>query len=322
MGIGKSASWGAIGPTVSRWFVAKRGLAQGIVQAGAGLGTVVFPLLATYLILTHNWRFAYIILGLLLAGLVGSMSLIYRRSPQAMGLQPDGNATPPIKGSFNEKLSISTTTPVSRPAERSLTLRQALATRYFRLLAIASALSSFTQQLVLVHLVPHATDIGFSPALAATFMSVLGVSNIVGKITMGIISDRIGRRNSLIISFSLAASMLLWLMTAQHAWAFYLFAAVYGFAYGSWIPMFPAIAGDLFGLGALGAIYGVVASSISLGGALGPFIAGYIFDVTKSYNYAFITAVVLLTIGVGILFMIRLPGRGERTRVSQITAAT
>ncbi len=314
MGIGKSASLGTIGPTVSRWFVARRGLAQGIVQAGAGLGNAVFPILATYLILTRNWRFAYIVLGLLLAGLVGSLSLIYRRSPQSMGLQPDGNPVLPTKGPHSVTPGVNRTVSVSRAPEKSLTLRQAFSTKSFRLLALAAALSAFTQQLILVHLVPHATDIGFSPALAATFMSVMGVANIFGKIIMGIISDRIGRRNSLIISYCLAAGMLVWLMPARDVWSFYLFAGVYGFAYGSWIPMFPAIAGDLFGLGALGAIYGVVAGSISIGGAIGPFTAGYIFDVTQSYNLAFITAIVLLAIGIGLLLMIRLPGRGERTQ--------
>ena len=312
MGIGKSTSWGSVGPTISRWFVVKRGLAQGIVQAGAGLGTIIFPILATYLILTHNWRFAYFILGILIVVLIGSMSLIYRRSPHSMGLQPDGNTHPPAEESSDKKPGSSSSTPIYKSFEKSFTLKQALATKSFRLLAFIAMVSNFTQQLVLVHLVPHATDVGFSPALAATFMSVLGIANIAGKITMGIVSDRIVRRNSLIISFSLAAGMLFWLIIARDAWAFYLFAAIYGFAYGSWIPMFPAIAGDLFGLGALGAIYGVIASSNSLGGALGPFLAGYIFDITQSYNYAFITAAVTLITGIGFLFMIRLPGHGEK----------
>lgn len=314
MGIGKSTTWGSVGPTISRWFVVKRGLAQGIVQAGAGLGTVVFPLLATYLIFTHSWRFAYLVLGLLLAGLIGLLSLIYQSSPQKMGLQPDGNAQPPAKDISGKKPRTNPPIHVSRFPEKSLTLRQALKTRSFRLLAFAALVSNFTQQLVLVHLVPHATDVGFSPAVAAIFMSVLGVFNIIGKLTMGIVSDYIGRRNSLIISFSLAVGMLFWLMIARDAWAFYLFAAVYGFAYGSWIPMFPAIAGDLFGLGALGAIYGALSSSTSIGGAMGPIFAGWIFDVTQSYNYAFIAAAASLMTGIVFLFMIRLPGRGERTQ--------
>lgn len=316
MAVGNTANFGSIGPTISRWFFTKRGLAQGIVQSGAGLGTIIFPPLATYLILTHSWRFAYIVLGLLILVLVGSMSFIYRRNPQEMGLQPDGKTPSTTEATPDTKTRSISPPPGSMPFVRNFTLRQALASKSFRLLAFIAMVASFTQQLVLVHLVPHATDVGFSPALAATFMSVMGVSNIVGKIVMGVISDRIGRRYSLIISLSLAASMLFWLMIAHGTWAFYLFAVVYGFAYGSWIPMFPAIAGDLFGLGSLGAIYGAVMSSNSIGGALGPFIAGYIFDVTQSYNYAFIAAAVLLITGIGALYFIHLPKPGENTEIS------
>ena len=316
LALGNTANFGSIGPTISRWFVAKRGLAQGIVQSGAGLGTIIFPPLAPYLILTNSWRFAYIVLGLLILVLVGSMSFIYRRNPQEMGLHHDNKAPTTREANSTQKPDVISTSPVSRPLVRSFTLRQALATKSFRLLAFAVMVSSFTQQLVLVHLVPHATDVGFSPALAATFMSVMGVSNIAGKIVMGVISDRIGRRNSLIISFSLAAGMLFWLMIAHNTGGFYLFAVIYGFAYGSWIPMFPAIAGDLFGLGSLGAIYGAVMSSNSIGGALGPFLAGYIFDITQSYNYAFIIAAVLLITGIGALYFLHLPKPGEKTGVS------
>lgn len=315
MALGNSANFGSVGPTISRWFVTRRGLAQGIVQSGAGLGTIIFPPLATYLILTHNWRYAYVVLGLLILVLVGSMSFIYRRNPEGMGLRPDGKA--PVTKPIISKYQAEENPPSgSRPVIKSFTLRQALASKSFRLLAFVAMASSFTQQLVLVHLVPHATDVGFSPAVAAIFMSVMGVSNISGKIVMGIVSDRIGRRNSLIISFSLAISMLFWLMVAHDTWAFYLFAVIYGFAYGSWIPMFPAIAGDLFGLGSLGAIYGAVMSSNSIGGAIGPFLAGYIFDITKSYNYAFLIAALLLITGIGALRLIHLPRPGEKTGVS------
>ncbi|MBI4289460.1 MAG: MFS transporter [Chloroflexi bacterium] len=315
MGLGRSAGWGSIGPTISRWFVSKRGLAQGIVQAGAGLGTIAFPPLATYLIFTHNWRFAYAVLGIVLVVAVGGAALALRRSPGDMGLEPDGKrgdgprgepgGVAPARASAAGHVDLT-------PPESGLSLRQALATRSFRLLALCMMASSFTQQLILVHLVPHATDVGFSPAVAATFMSVLGVANIVGKVAMGIVSDRIGRRNSLIISFGLAAGMLYWLMVARSLPAFYLFAAIYGFAYGSWIPMFPAIAGDLFGLGALGAIFGTLAAANSVGGALGAFLGGYLFDVTESYNYAFVTASVLLIAGVAGLTGLRLPGRPQK----------
>lgn len=305
IGLGRSAGMGSLIPTIPRWFEARRGLAQGIVQAGGGLGTVLLPPFVAYLILSYGWRFAFIVSGGLVGVVVAVASQVYRRRPQDMGLLPDGRAESPRRASSANPTSAAGKHSIASGQGQSL--RQALGTRSLWLLLGISVTASFAHQLITLHLVPHATDKGFSPATAATFMSVIGMSNMLGKLSMGMVSDHIGRQKAMVISFSLASLMLLWLVWARELWAFYLFAALFGFAYGGWMPLFPSLAADLFGVSSLGAIFGTVGTSNAIGGALGNFLGGYIFDVTRSYAYAFLLAVALLLAGIGLILSLRSP---------------
>ena len=305
IGVGKSAGQGSIVPTIPRWFEAKRGLSQGIVQAGGGLGTVIMPIFIAHLILNNDWRLAYIVAGVISGIGLLIIAILYKRRPQDMGLQPDGR-TNPSNGNTGGQAETKTLK-FLHGTGKGLTLRQALRTRALWQLFAISMMAAFGHQLITIHLVPHATDKGFSTATAATFMSVLGVTNILGKLTMGTVSDYIGRQKAMIIAFSLAIAMLFWLIVAEELWAFYLFAALFGFAYAGWMPLFPTLTADLFGVASLGAIYGVVNASNAIGGALGTFLGGYIFDVTQSYVTAFISAAVLLVIGIVLILTLRPP---------------
>lgn len=300
-GIGRSSVSSGVIPVIPRWFEGKRGLTQGIVQAGGGLGTVVIPPVATYLVLSFGWQDAFLVLALGIALGYLALSRVFRRGPEDMGLHRQGSGD----------IQAGRSGPQPRRHElqgrASFTLRQAFRTRALWQFVAIGLVVSFSQLLVMTHLVAHATDKGLSPVVAATFLSVVGASNMMGKLVMGPVSDRIGRRASMIISFSLAGAMLIWLLAAQEAWTFYAFAAVFGFAYGSWMPMFPSLTADLFGVGSLGAIYGIVRASTNLGGALGSYAGGYIFDLTHSYSYAFLTGTSLLGIGIILMLTLRPP---------------
>lgn len=303
IGLGRTAGTGSIIPTIPRWFEAKRGLSQGIVQAGGGLGTVLMPLLVAYLILNYDWRFAYIVSAVLVGVVTILAAVVYRRRPQDMGLLPDGRTQP---GPQVAVARAGAAAPVLQgPSSGATTFGGAIRSRILWQLFGIAITAGFAHQLIVTHLVPHATDKGFSPTTAATFMAVLGAANMVGKLTMGSVSDYIGRRRSMVICFSLATALLLWLIRVDQMWAFYVFAALYGFAYGGWMPLFPTFTADLFGVRALGAIYGTVMTSSAIGGALGTFLGGYIFDLTQSYVYAFLMSAVLLIGGIGILLSLR-----------------
>lgn len=103
------------------------------------------------------------------------------------------------------------------------------------------------------------------------------------------------------------AVMMLWLLKARELWQFYLFAAIFGFGYGSWIPLFPAITADWFGTKSHGTIFGTITLAPGMGGAIGPLLGGYIFDTTGSYNIAIIVEAAVLFIAAVSSFAMKAP---------------
>jgi len=182
---------------------------------------------------------------------------------------------------------------------------EALHTRTLWLLVVSYTLFNFCLQMVMVHLVNYATDIGITPLVAATFISVIGIGSITGRIAMGAFSDRLGSHNALLMCCIILVSTLVLLIFARDPWMFYLFAVIFGFAYGGEVPQMAALVGRFFGLRAVAALVGTIALGATTGGALGSYLAGHIFDVTDSYRLAFSIAAsaslmaIVTTIGIG-----------------------
>jgi MFS family permease len=139
----------------------------------------------------------------------------------------------------------------------------------------------------MVHLVNYATDLGISSLIAATFISVIGIGSVTGRVTMGAFSDRIGSHNALLICCVILAGTLILLIFSKELWMFYFFAIVFGFAYGGEVPQMAALVGSFFGLHAVTVLVGIITMSARMGGALGSYLGGAIFDVTDSYRFAF-----------------------------------
>lgn len=299
LGAARSGVYNPLFSTVSRWFTARRGLALGLVSTGAGLGRTLIPLLATLLIARFAWRRAFIFLGWGEAVILLVAALIIRKQPQDKGLLPYGE----MPGEMGKSQALASGV--------ALSLRAALASRTFWILFVAGLLYSFGFQIVIIHLVNYATQphIGFSPGVAASFLSTLGLGSIAGRIGMGMVSDRIGRMAALAISFGLLAVAVFWLMGARTAGMFYGAAGLFGFGFGGAMPLQPAIVGELFGLASMGAIFGVTQAGHSLGGSMGPPLAGFIFDTTGSYYVAFSLSASAFLGAMGLALWLRRPGQ-------------
>jgi len=124
---------------------------------------------------------------------------------------------------------------------------------------------------------------------------------------MGAVSDRLGGKRTLVICLVLQALAMFWLLGATDIWMLYLFAAVFGFAYGGCVPQLPVIAGEIFELKSIGAIVGVQMLGVAIGGAIGPLLGGYVFDVTGSYYFAFTVSGMCTIIALILLAFIRVP---------------
>ena len=297
MGIGNSCCWIPIASTIPRWFTKKRGIAIGITVAGFGLGGVIVPPLAQWLISAFGWRQAYLILGLITFIVVIPLAQFMKHSPQRVGLKP-----------YGEDETVKGEQPL---VTGGLSLTQAIKTSRFWIFDSILLFFFFSQALIITHIVPHAIDIGILPIIAASVTSVIAGISAIGRLSMGFISDKIGSRLVLIACFALATLALLWLLFAKEIWMLYIFAVIFGLAYGGIVVLETVISAELFGLSSLGTILGGLMLFTTVGIALGPPLAGAIFDVTGSYSLAFLISVIISALAV-ILSLILLKAKGWR----------
>jgi MFS family permease len=150
----------------------------------------------------------------------------------------------------------------------------------------------FTVSMPFVHVVAFARDLGFSPTQGALAVSIMGLCAFIGSLSLGALSDRIGRKQGLIVSLIMHVVAYLLFVRAQSLTVLYLGAAAFGFFYGSMATLFTALIGDLFGRRHAGTIGGFLFAGAGVLGAWGPMIAGYLRDTTGSYHLAFTYAVV------------------------------
>ncbi len=261
--------------TIARWFVRRRGTMTGIAKVGTGIGQVLVPSIAAALIAMLGWRSAAFIMGVVSLVLLLAAARVMRRDPHSVGQHPDGDPVPEGGGSGDRR-------------ESGMTLGEAAATRQFWILCAVQLAVFFCLLTVMIHIVPHATDQGAAPAVAATILSTIGAVSIAGRLTIGTLIDRLGGRRSLAICFAVLLASLLLLQVAEVTWMLFVFAAIYGFAHGGFFTvMSPAVA-EYFGTGSHGVIFGIVLFSGTIGGAVGPLVAGGLFDSTSSYDTAFL----------------------------------
>jgi MFS family permease len=272
--VGMSAAFVPAASTVARWFVKNRGLMTGIAISGVGAGTMIMPPLASWLIGSYGWRVSYIILAVVVWVVLVAISQLLKRDPSQIGKLPYG---------YRE---IQAESPALE--EAGFSAKEAVFTRQFWLLNIIALLFGVFLQGTMVHIVLHAIDKGISPTIAATVLTFVGGLGIAGRIIMGSAGDRIGNRAVMIICYAIITADLVWLLAVKELWMFYVFAAVFGFAYGGLGAILSPLVADLFGLRAHGAILGITGFANQIGGAIGPVMAGAVFDTTGSYHIAFL----------------------------------
>jgi len=290
--IGGSGCIVPITSTIPRWFTRRRGMALGLTWTGIGLGGIIGPVLSQSLISGFGWRFAYIVLGIVVIVIVTPLSQFLKSTPQKMGILP-----------YGENQVSEVRTPIATIPE-GLSYRQALKTSRFWLLGLLLASFIFIVQIMMSHLAPHAMDIGIPEVIAASTISLLATTSLIGRNLSGVVSDKIGARKTITAGLFLLLFVLTWLVFAQSVWMFYIFAIFYGIAYGSIVPMQTILTGELFGLKALGMITASIMLIGSIGGAIGAPLAGAIYDSTGTYRIAFLICISLCILAIVFSFIL------------------
>jgi MFS family permease len=265
---------------------------SGIVKVGTGAGQVIVPLMATALIGMYGWRNTYLILGALTLVIMVAVAQVLRRDPRVMGLYPDGaiEFRPGAAGAAGTE---------------GISLKAAARTMQFRILCLAEFTVFFCLLTMIVHIVPHATDVGLPPATAAGVLATIGGVSMAGRIVMGSVNDKIGGKRSLIACFALLLGGLIWLQLATAGWMLFVFAVIYGFAHGGFFTVMSPLVAELFGIESHGLLFGIVLASGTLGGTIGPLLAGRIFDVTGSYQLLFVVLTGLAFVGLAMILLLR-----------------
>jgi MFS family permease len=307
------AGWTPLTAIVSNWFVKKRGLVIGILAAGFG-GSLISAPIAQFLISSFGWQKAYIIVGIFpIAIVVPLCSLLIRRSPQEKGLLADGAPQKPPQPQY----SVEPQMWKGKWASTTWTLPRAIKTHQFWLLfLVAFFLLGLTEQIAIAHLIYFFRDVGYEPIMAANIYSVFGIVFILGTLC-SFLSDRFGREKVFILSCLLGAGAipLLFLMRdASHLWMAVLFAVCFGLGVGAAGPVFFSAAADLFQGRNFGSILGTIMLGFSLGGAIGPPLAGFIHDKTNSYFPAFLLIFGSLIASAVLMWLIA-PGKITSVRV-------
>ncbi|MFC1943091.1 MFS transporter [Chloroflexota bacterium] len=299
-----SATWTPIMATVSRWFTKKRVLALGIVTGGIGLGQMLMPPLAAYLIETNGWRTTYIILAVLIWIIVVPAAIPTRHSPREKSIwsSPDLSNNARI---LDDRLSTMETVDWS--------YREAMRTSTFWSLMALNILLAATFFMASIHVVAYATDFQIATTLAATLLTFMGGANILSKIFVGAIAARYGSRKALFIFFICIIVALFAFAIARDYWMFCIIASIFGFGIGGAAPPLTSMVSEFFGLRSLGIVMGFLGVGWAAGCALGTFMGDYIFDISGSYIIAFTTGGALAIMAAIIVLSLRTP---ERSRES------
>jgi MFS family permease len=270
MGV-SAAGWVPAVVLIRGWFPARVGTAIGIASAGIGVGIFALVPLAQLLIDSLGWRWALRVLGtIIVLWIVPATLLLVRDSRQSTAGTPAAVDAAAL----------------ARPHWRLATVVHSWRFWATALVFFAGSLST---QMLLVHQVAYLVDHGVSALVGATLVGVVGVASVVGKTGWGTLSDRVGREPTYTLAFGCVALSVLFLALAG---AYpgsplpYLYAVLIGVGYAVTAPLTPAIASDLFGGPRFARIFGLLHFANSLGGALGAWVAGFIFDTTHSYALA------------------------------------
>lgn len=302
MGAGMAAT--GIVPTtsvVSNWFKKRRGMAIGIMSAGLGAGGLVLaPLIGGVIIPELGWRVAFRALAGFVWALAPVALLVIKTKPSDMGLYPDGREGPETDQDSSAATDAST----------GLSLRSAVGTPAFWLIALSFVTFGLAEVSVLQNQVPYLEDAGYPVALAAGVLGGVGLWSTIGKFGFGWLCDRLSAKYVCALGLGLqlvGTAVLMSIGPDSPGAILWGYAVVMGLGVGGWLPTMSMLVSTNFGLVSYGAIFGAISFTQSTGAAIGPLLAGYLYDATGTYQQVFIIWFAAYTLSMLSVLLVRRP---------------
>jgi len=280
--LGSSATFGALVADVSLWFQRRRGIAVAIVASGNYLAGALWPPVVQYVSDQYDWRTAYFAIAVVCLVAMLPLTLALRQRPRVEGWDEAGG---PSAG------------PIAMPGSPGL--RQAL-------LVLAGLACCVAMSMPQVHLVAYCGDLGYGPARGAEMLSLMLGLGVVSRIGSGFIADKIGGVGTLILGSMLQCLALLFYLPFDGLTSLYIVSGLFGLAQGGIVPSYALIVRDYFPAREAGARVSLVFMATVIGMAFGGWVSGEIYDLTGSYQAAFLHGIVwnLVNMAIALWFVL------------------
>jgi len=315
---GCMAAWRAgimivpVSTVVSQWFERKRGLAIGLTTAGIGLGGLVMAPVTAVCISAVGWRLTFLIMGMLIAGAVVPLSaFVVRQHPSERGLLPDGMGTPRETGEESRP-----------PSVEGWSLSDALRSPTFFLVAAAFSLAFATLGAVLIHIVPFLEDRGISREQAGLMLGFVSGVGVVGKVVSGHLADKMSPRLVAASVFLLQAVGLMILVQTGSWPGIIAFTLIFGYSMGAVVALQPLMVVYCFGMASVATILGAMIAITSIFNALGPMMAGLVYDLTGTYRLIFLIYVAIDCLAAALIYFLGRQPLGQKLPDRALLAAT
>ena len=286
VGLAVGAIYVPLTAATASWFTRHRSLAVSLVSAGLALGTTLVAPLARWLIVTHDWRFAMLTLGLIAWAVILPTALLLRPAPAT-------------------DTESATASPTGGARQADMTSAQALRTPLFWSLALANFACCAAHSGPIFHMVSYAADCGVAPLTAATVLGAAGVAALSGRIICGLLADRMGAKRTLVACLALQAVAIALYLLARDLDTLYAVSMLFGFSYGGAMPLYAILVREYFPAKIMGSVFGVVASISTLGMALGPLVGGWLFDHFGGYGWLYVASSAIGVAGALIAMTVR-----------------
>ena len=255
---------------------------MGITLSGFGFGLFFFAPLLGHLIIIYGWRITFLVAGVSSFLMIFLAGLVIRDNPQEMGLNPYSENR---RKAFEPHVNLSQIT----DSTWNLSVREALGKSKLWILYTFIAIGSTVREIYRQQIILFGIQLGVKPVIAAMVLGVIGGSSILGRLIGGFFLERIGIRRAIILFYIINVFSTLIIIRAKDQFSLFLFAIIFGFAIGGATVLEVPLTVELFGLKHLGMFIGLFETAIGLGGFIGPYYAGFLFDLMGRYNELFLS---------------------------------
>ncbi len=278
IGLGSAAVFGPLLAHVSFWFDRRRGIAVAIAASGNYLAGAVWPQVVRFTLDAVGWRMTHIIIAVTAVTLMVPLALLLRQKPPAAPAAGTGlarSASPAALGLSPNVLMV--------------------------LLAVAGVACCVAMSMPQVHIVAYCADLGYGVARGSEMLSLMLAFGIISRVASGFVADRIGGLATLLLGSTLQGVALLMFLTSDALTPLYIFSILFGLFQGGIVPSYAIIVREYFSPSEAGTRVGIALMATLLGMAFGGWISGVIYDLTRSYQAAFINGILWNLINLAIV---------------------